>query len=70
VVSSRAAESRFGFCGGVLCLCKVEHAFGPLILDMNQLRSSTRLFESLSDDNRDRLVIMLDFGSAEQLAVL
>ena len=38
------------------------------IVDPDQLRGGARLLEGLGDDERDRLVVVLDLGAAEQLA--
>ena len=38
-----------------------------VIVDAHQLRGGARLLECLGDDERDRLVIVLDLGAAEQL---
>ena len=37
------------------------------IVDADQLRGGARLLEGLGHDDRDRLVIVLDLGAAEQL---
>ena len=37
------------------------------IVDADELRRGARLLEGLGDDQRDRLVIMLDLRAAEQL---
>ena len=38
-----------------------------LVVDADQLRGGARLLEGLGDDERDRLVVVLDLRAAEQL---
>ena len=63
----RAAERSGAGLRGVLRRREIERALGPDIVDADQLRGGARLLEGLRDDDRDRLVIVLDVRAAEQL---
>jgi hypothetical protein len=55
----KAARPGSGFC----CLC----ALGAQVIDADQLRSGARLFEGLSENDGDRLMIVVDVRASEQL---
>ena len=61
----RAAGNAFGFCG-VLRRGQVERALDADIVDAEELRGGACLFERFGDDQRDRLVIVLNLRTAEQ----
>ena len=46
---------------------EIEHPGGAHIVDAHQLRGGARLFEGFGDDDGDRLVIVGDVRTAEQL---
>jgi len=56
-----------GFRRGVLAGGQIERTIAVAVVDKDQLRRGTRLFECLSDDDRDGLMVVLDIGAAEQL---
>ena len=63
----RTAGDALGLDRGVLRRREIVLAFGADIVDANQLRGGACLLEGLRHDDRDRLVVVLDFGTAEQL---
>ena len=51
---------------GILDRCEIERALSLHVIDPDQLRGGAGLLEGLRHHERDRLVIMLDLGTAEQ----
>jgi hypothetical protein len=46
---------------------EIERAFARHVLYTDQFRRSARLFESFRDDDSDRLVVVFNLGTAQQL---
>jgi hypothetical protein len=57
------------FCG-ILDSRKIERALRLLVFDPHQLRGGARLFERLGNDQRDCLVVMLDFRTGQQFGYI
>ena len=67
----KIADGRIGVAGGrgrtTPRRREVEASLGRGVLDADELGGGPRLLQGLGNDQRDRLVIVLDLGAAQQL---
>ena len=69
VADGRVRRAAGNACGLVAASFAAARSNAPLaadVVDAEELRGGARLLERLGDDQRDRLVIVLNLGTAEQ----